>query len=82
MSDTPDDWTPAQNALFTRVYEHMIRNQAMFVRIGAPKVAPADWEVTAWNAAWFAATVMDGGLPVEHCDEDGAVLAVEGGGRH
>lgn len=76
--DTPDDWTPEQNAMFSRMFRHMLEAQPMFTHPDAPRVADEHWETTCWNAAWFAvACGEDAGTWVHLDSESGDVLAVE-----
>lgn len=78
--DTPDDWTPEQQVLFTRMLRHMELTQAMFTHPKAAPIPAEHWSTIAWNAAWTAAHFAgeDAGLLV-HCDEEGNELAREGG---
>lgn len=80
MSDrTPEDWTEEQNALFDRLYRHMLANQDVFVHPEAPSVDGAHWKTTCWNAAWMAVMFSSNCLPIVCVDEDDRVIAFEPG---
>ena len=76
--DIPDDWTDQQRAIFNRVYRHMLSNQTAFVHPQASRVEDEHWSTTAWNAAWFAAHVVNNEAPfIVHSTDDGSVFAAE-----
>lgn len=64
MSDTPEEWSPAQRELFRRLYRHMVEAQHMFVHPGAAQVSPDHLNTVAWNAAWIAAVMIDPDAPL------------------
>jgi hypothetical protein len=79
MHEIPEDWSPEQKALFTRLLVHMLRCQDVFVHPEAPFVESAHWQTTAFNAAWTAALFMNPDtLPLEHITaETGEIFSVE-----
>jgi hypothetical protein len=81
MSDTPDNWTPEQQAFFTKAFRFFSANQAIMVHPDADTVPQEHWQTTAWNAAWLA-TIMHGDLDAEVVVTDGdtdEVLSVPDG---
>lgn len=75
--DTPEDWTPAQQALFTRMLKHMEPNQRTFTHPKASPIPAEHWSTIAWNAAWTATHFAGDDAELVHCDEDGNVLSRE-----
>lgn len=81
LGATPDEWSDAQRALFSRMFRHMNEQQAMFTHPDATTVESDHWQTTCWNAAWVA-TVMsaseEGAFMVHVAAEDHSeVLAIE-----
>lgn len=59
-------WTLVARHTFNKVYESMIRSPDLFLSTnvkenGGLPMDIKDWEVTAWNAAWTAASVVSRG---------------------
>jgi hypothetical protein len=46
--------------LFNEVFASMLRSPDLFAHPRAPRLLPAHWRTTAWNAAWHAAAALDG----------------------
>ena len=80
MKETPDDWTPAQNELFQRVYSFMVKNPLAFVHPQAALIAPEFWETTCFNAAYSAAQFADGCGEFTIVSDDDTVFASERAG--
>lgn len=49
-------WSPGARAVFNNMYMNMRRNQLGFVHPEAEVQPLKQWETTAWNAAWIAAS--------------------------
>lgn len=58
MSDTPDDWTDEQNAMFVKLYKFMIGSQSAVKHPDAPEASADHWQTICHNAAWSAAEFM------------------------
>ena len=59
MSDTPEDWTDEQNAMFVKLYKFMVRSQAAIRHPDSPEVPAEQWQTICHNAAWSAAEFVD-----------------------
>jgi hypothetical protein len=78
LDDTPDDWTLAQNVVFSRLFRHMIGNQAVFTHPDAAEIEPDHWRTVCWNASWMAASFINmEQVPFTHVDDDGNILGAE-----
>lgn len=78
LDSTPDDWTVEQNVVFSRLYRHMVSNQAVFAHPEAPTLTAPHWQTICWNASWMAASFVNmAQAPFVHVDEDGTVLGAE-----
>lgn len=78
--ETPEGWTDEQNAVFSRMYSHMLDNQPVMTHPKADTIPQEHWNTVCWNAAWMAVILNAGCAPIEHIREDGRTLAVEGRG--
>lgn len=56
-------WTPQARKVFNETYETMLENQGLFLHPKQATVPQAQWETTAWNAAWTAADAVVGAAP-------------------
>lgn len=55
----PDDWSDAQNALFTKVYKFMIANQDAMCHPASKSMPIEYWQTVAHNSAWIAAELAE-----------------------
>ena len=69
-TDTPDEWSTDQNALFMRMHRFMVENPRMFMHPQAADISAEHWACTAHNAAWHAADLMA-------LDDDTALVIVD-----
>ena len=70
MSDTPDEWSAAQNALYIRMHRFVVENPRMFQHPNADDVPMEYWACTAHNVAWHAAELLA-------LDDDTALVIVD-----
>lgn len=56
-------WTIVARHVFNKTYETMIKSPEMFLHteIAGQGVDDKHWKVTAWNAAWTAASIVSRG---------------------
>lgn len=54
-------WTFVAQHTFNKLYETMIDNQDLYRAPGAEPQLPELWKITAWNAAWMAASIVSRG---------------------
>ena len=52
-------WPETARAVFNEVYWMMKCNQDLFIAPKQEKTKEKAWSVTAWNAAWIAASAVD-----------------------
>lgn len=52
-------WNIKARALFNTLYYAMVNNAYLFQHNDAELVSKKHWNVTAWNAAWTAASELD-----------------------
>lgn len=55
---TPDEWTDAQNRMFSLLHRYMVTNKAVFLRPGH-QVTDEQFQTIAHNAAWMAAVFLE-----------------------
>lgn len=48
-------WPDLAQRVFNDTYEHMLKNQGMYLHPGCDPVRAAYWHTTVHNAAWIAA---------------------------
>lgn len=56
-------WTLVAKHVFNKTYESMTKDPELFLHpnlVSQPRT-PKEWETTAWNAAWIAASVCSRG---------------------
>jgi hypothetical protein len=77
-NELPDDWSPEQNRVFSRLLRHMEANPAVFTHPDAEPMSAEHWHTVAYNAAWTAAHLMDPDAPyLVHANEEGDLLGAE-----
>lgn len=59
MNELPDDWSEAQNALFTKVYKFITANPGAFQHPRAAALPAEHWQTIAHNAAYCAAELLE-----------------------
>lgn len=59
MIDFPDDWTPEQFAVFSRVYDFLICNQCGVSHPQAVAISSRHWQTICHNAAYVAAEMIE-----------------------
>lgn len=55
-------WCDLAQRTFNFTYEHMLKNQDMYLHPGTDPVRKEYWKTTAHNAAWMAAEGVEQGL--------------------
>lgn len=59
MSDTPEDWTDEQNAMYVKLYKFMLTNQDAIRHPKSSELPHEEWQTICHNAAWGAAEFLD-----------------------
>lgn len=59
MDILPEDWSVAQNSLFTRVYKFMTANMAAMTHPECPFLETQHWQTICHNAAFLAAELRE-----------------------